>query len=199
MIAGNNTLIKTNGIPFSVVEYNQKPGCFVGISSCYSEPFYIFLNMLWTRLYYLFPNLQEYIFGKHENKFNPLFELKGTSKGWMMYRIQENLEKTRLTEWAPLEISLTEYEIIKALNEKVTLYTYNLAENLSCTITNIELEEAIQDMKWKRIIENSNEKLQLLNTDWEVRFLSGKYYYGNNFNHHMDDWYNKQIQEQKGE
>ena len=116
-----------------------------------------------------------------------------------MYRIQENLEKTSLTEWAPLEISLAEYEIIKALNEKGTLHTYNLAEILSCNITNTELEQAIQDMKWKRIIENSNEKLQLLNTDWEVRILSDKYYYGNNFNHHMDGWYNKQIQEQKGE
>ena len=57
IIAGERSILKTNGIPFAISNKNQKLGEWYALGSANKAPIFFLLYLIWTRLYYLFPDL----------------------------------------------------------------------------------------------------------------------------------------------
>ena len=106
IIAGENSLLKTNGIPFGIVEKDNNLGEWIAMASTNKSPVLFLLNLIWARLYYLFGNIQENIFDNYNIQFNPLLRVKGNRNGWEYTYIRTQLQENSIGKWEPIEISL---------------------------------------------------------------------------------------------
>lgn len=106
IIAGENSLLKTNGIPFGIVEKDNNLGEWIAMASTNKSPVLLLLNLIWARLYYLFGNIQENIFDNYNIQFNPLLRVKGNRNGWEYTYIRTQLQENSIGKWEPIEISL---------------------------------------------------------------------------------------------
>ena len=117
IIANERTIIKTNGIPFAISSENQKPGEWLVLGSANRAPIFFLLYLIWTRLYYLFPDLPEEIFDNTEIPINPLMKAKGGKTGWEYTFIDVELEDSNEELRKPLEITLMSNALLKMIEK----------------------------------------------------------------------------------
>lgn len=190
IIADERAILKTNGIPFAITEKNQKPGEWCVLGSANKAPLFFLMYLIWTRLYYLFPNLPEEIFDNTEITINPLLKAKGGKEGWEYTYIEIALEDSNEELWKPSEITLMSNVLLKMI-EKGYLITLNNEFMIEeCMKNGEDYNEVIKDLLYKRIIYVNNNTIGILADSWMTIIYNGKYYFGDNFNNRMVQWYN---------
>lgn len=193
IIAGERSIIKTNGIPFAISSENQKAGEWFILASANKAPLFFLLYLIWTRLYYLFPNLPEEIFDNTEVTINPLMKAKGRKEGWEYTFIDKPLENSNEELWKPLEITLMSNVLLKMIEKGYTITLDNEFMIEECIKNGEDYDKVIKDLLYKRIIYVDNNVIGILPDNWMTVIYNGKYYFGDNFNNRMIQWYNKLI------
>ena len=193
IIADERSIIKTNGIPFAISRENQEPGEWVVLGSSNKAPIYFVLYLIWTRLYYLFPDLPEKIFDNTEVAINPLMQAKGRKEGWEYTFIDKSLKDSQEELWKPLEITLMSNALLKMIEKgyPITIDNEDMIEN--CKENGEDYVDVIKDLQFKRIIHINNNVINILSDNWMAVIYNGKYYFGDNFNNRMIQWYKKLI------
>ena len=75
------------------------------------------MYLIWTRLYYLFPNLPEEIFDNIEVAINPLMKAKCEKVGWEYTFIDKTLSDSNEELWKPVEITLMSNALLKMIEK----------------------------------------------------------------------------------
>lgn len=190
IIAGERSILKTNGIPFAISNKNQKLGEWYALGSANKAPIFFLLYLIWTRLYYLFPDLPEEIFDNTEITINPLMKAKGRKEGWEYTFIETELEDSNEKLWKPFEITLMSNVLLKMIEKGYTITLNNELMIEECKKNGEDYNEVISDLLYKRIIYVNNDIIGILSDNWMTVIYNGKYYFGDNFNNRMVQWYN---------
>lgn len=191
IIANERTIIKTNGIPFAISSENQKPGEWLVLGSANRAPIFFLLYLIWTRLYYLFPDLPEEIFDNTEIPINPLMKAKGGKAGWEYTFIDVELEDSNEGLWEPLEITLMSNALLKMIEKGYSITVDDKCMIEECKKNGEDYNKVIEDLLYKRIIYVDNNVVGILPETWMTVIYNGKYFFGDNFNNRMIQWYNK--------
>lgn len=194
IIANENSIIKTNGIPFSISCKEQKQGEWFALGSANKSPIFFFLYLIWTRIYYLFPDLTEQIFDNTEVTVNPLMKVIGSKKGWEYTFIDKELENSKEELWKPLEITLMSNVLLKMIERGYSIALDNELMHEECKKNGEVFSEVVNDLLYKRIIYINNNVVRIHSDNWMTVIYNGKYYFGDNFNNRMIQWYNNLIE-----
>ncbi len=189
LISGKNSIIKTNGLPFAISGSILKKGEWFSMGSSNGSPLYFLLYIIWTRLYYLFPNLPENIFDNTEIAINPLLKAKGCSHGWEYTYCDYALDESYEGEWKPIEISLMSNALLKMIQNGSKITTDNKDVIDFCSDNGEKFEEIVSDLEFKRIIYVENNLVRVLPEEWLTVIYNGTHYFGDNFNNRMLEWY----------
>lgn len=189
MIAGNNSIVKTNGLPFAISNRNRQCGEWVAMGTSNESPLYFVLYLIWTRLYYLFPSLEEEIFDNTEKKMNPLLKCKSSSKGFEYTVIDTELLDTTEKNWEPVEISLMSNVLLKMIESGRKISINNADYIDACNANGEDLQDIVEDLKYKRVIFIKDNIIEVLPETWLTVTFNGKYFFGDNFNNRMLEWY----------
>lgn len=118
IVAGNNAIIKTNGMPYAISFENTDEYCWM--ASYRENPFILFLELLWSRLTYFY-GLSTSVFGNElsNEALAPLLAVKGTKKGWL-YSCIPYLEDyitqiDNVESWKPVFVNETEFVLVNYL------------------------------------------------------------------------------------
>lgn len=189
MVAGSNSIIKTNGLPFGISDRNRKCGEWIAMGTSNESPLFFVLYLIWTRLYYLFPDLTEDIFDNTEIEMNPLLKCRCSSKGWEYTVIDAELQDTTERGWEPVEISLMSNALLKMIERGRTIKIDDVDVIDVCSENGECLEDIIEDLKFKRVIWVRDNVIEVLPEQWLTVMYNGKFYFGDNFNNRMIEWY----------
>lgn len=195
IIAGENSLLKTNGIPFGIVEKDNNLGEWIAMASTNNSPVLLLLNLIWARLYYLFDNIQENVFDNYNIQFNPLLRVKGSRNGWEYTYIRTQLQENSIRKWEPIEISLMSNALLKMIEKGYSLYVSDNELQKICEENGESFNNILSDMRFKRIISIKDSKINMLSDNWMTVAYNGKFFYGDNFNNRMLEWYENLLKE----
>jgi hypothetical protein len=193
IVADQNSILKTNGIPFAISIKNQEKGEWGVLGSANRAPILLLLYLIWTRLYYLFPDLPEEIFDNTEIFINPLMKAKGRKEGWEYTFIEGKLEYSNEEMWKPLEITLMSNILLKMIEKGYSITLDNKFLIEECVKNGEVFSEVIKDLVYKRIVCVDNSVIRVLSDNWITVIYNGKYYFGDNFNNRMIEWCNNLI------
>lgn len=188
IICGENSLIKTNGMPYALATDTKQ---WIAYASYFTKPLILILELLWTRLYYLFEELDESIFGYDDIIENlvPLIVAEGNYKGWK-YTIISEENNNEYTKWEPDEVNLVEYAIISLLCNGKKIMVHDIGVIELCLENGTSIEEVIYNLNRKRIACVENDELILLTKACLCVIKNQKYYVGENVNEQMTRWMN---------
>ena len=195
IIVGENSLLKTNGMPYGISYKDSNLGEWVAMASTNSSPILLLLNLIWTRLYYLFSNIQENIFDNYDIQFNPLLRVRGSQKGWEYTYIETQLKESNTKRWEPIEISMMSNALLKMIEKGFSLCVDNNDIKDVCDENGEDLENILNDLQFKRIISIDDGKISILSDNWMTVVYNGKFFFGDNFNNRMVDWYESLMKE----
>lgn len=154
IIAKENSLIKTNGMPYSITFNGENEYCW--IASYRRNPLLIFLELLWTRLTYMY-DVSTNIFGLDliEEALIPLLTANGTKKGWeytvIEYSEQEMVDMDKDLKWQPTRLSKGEFILLSRLcigeeviiDESLDNWAKSLNENIQYIIEHLNNERLV--------------------------------------------------------
>ena len=138
-------------------------------------------------------HLEENIFDNTEKKMNPLLKCRCSSKGWEYTVIDVELQDTTEKDWAPIEISLMSNVLLKMIEGGKEIRIDDMDVIEVCNENGECLEDIIEDLKYKRIIYVRDNVIKVLPETWMTVVFKGKYYFGDNFNNRMCEWYQKML------
>ena len=187
IIDNQYSLIKTNGMPYALATDTKK---WIAYASYSTDPLILLLELLWTRLYYMFDNLSQKIFGKDDTieTLNPLLIAEGSEKGWKYTLIPLNTTSSQSELWEPIEITETEHALIYLLCEGREIRVDSESIIGFCQDQNTSIDKVINHLNSKRIACVENNKLVLLTKQCLCIMFNGKYYVGDNQNNQMIRW-----------
>lgn len=178
IIAKENSLIKTNGMPYSITFNGGNEYCW--IASYRRNPLLIFLELLWTRLTYMY-DISTNIFGFNliEEALIPLLTANGTKRGWeytvIEYSEQNMVNMDKDAIWQPTILSQGEFILLNLLcqGEKVIIdeRLENWAKNL-----NENIQYIIEHLNNERLIYCENGFMKLLTKECKCVILPDKGY-----------------------
>ena len=178
IIAKENSLIKTNGMPYSITFNGGNEYCW--IASYRRNPLLIFLELLWTRLTYMY-DISTNIFGFNliEEALIPLLTANGTKRGWeytvIEYSEQNMVNMDKDAIWQPTILSQGEFILLNQLcqGEKVIIdeRLENWAKNL-----NENIQYIIEHLNNERLIYCENGFMKLLTKECKCVILPDKGY-----------------------
>ena len=64
-----------------------------------------------------------------------------------------------------------------------------------CDENGEDLENILNDLQFKRIISIDDGKISILSDNWMTVVYNGKFFFGDNFNNRMVDWYESLMKE----
>lgn len=154
IIAKENSLIKTNGMPYAITFDEMNEYCW--IASYRRNPLLIFLELLWTRLTYLF-EISSDIFGDGlvNEGLAPLLTACGSENGWVYKKIPYTIENINVLDedikWMPSMLSEGEFILLNklchkeciAIDEKLIELVNNLGEQLQDILFHLNKERLI--------------------------------------------------------
>lgn len=196
IISNNNSLVKTNGMPYTLPTNEEDYCCWM--ASYRKHPLLIFLELLWTRLTYYY-NISSDIFGEdlEMESLAPLLLAKG-SKGDWTYEILDLSEKQlnkygEYLEWMPTEISSAEYKLLYLLVENGKLdINQELLKLLE--LSHFQLNAIIERLNKKRLICYEKNYLKLLTKECKIIcFPDGSCYAADDFDGRFTKWLFKKI------
>ena len=134
--------------------------------------------------------MPEEIFDNTEISINPLMKAKGRKEGWEYTFIETELEDSNEKLWKPFEITLMSNVLLKMIEKGYTITLNNELMIEECKKNGEDYNEVISDLLYKRIIYVNNDIIGILSDNWMTVIYNGKYYFGDNFNNRMLQWYN---------
>lgn len=161
IISGNNSIVKTNGMPYGLVCNETDVTCWM--ASHRRNPLILFLELLWTRLTYYY-DLSSEVFGSdvQVEGLAPLLFATGTRNGWIyqFYNIDEDgiafydVDKP----WEPAILNQNEFVLMNLLcgGEKISVSELG-------KYVNGDAEDIITSLNKKRLVYIDNDgSIQLL-------------------------------------
>jgi len=165
IVAGDYSLIKTNGMPYSIHTDGVKGFCWM--ASYRHNPILLLLELLWTRLNYQY-NLPPEFFGDEliNESLAPLLSIHAMDdyKGWEYTEITySDSDLTSIDseekEWQPTILNEDEYIVMNKLCEGKTF----TVDELSKMISSEENAKAIiEKLSWSHLIYVENGIIKLL-------------------------------------
>ena len=172
IVAGGNSIVKTNGMPYGVVCNEEKSTCWM--ASYRRNPLLIFLELLWTRLTYYY-DLPSDVFGSNvqEEGIAPLLFATGTKKGWI-YQFYD-LDEERIAfydtdkSWEPAVLSQEEFILMNLLCEGQDIKVSELNKYVDGSA-----DQIITNLNNKRLIYvDDNENIRLLTKECKCVIVPG--------------------------
>lgn len=206
IICDKYSLVKNNGIPFGY-PINEDLWWPFMVSS-YENPVYFFLEIIWTRLHFMY-GISSEIFGEDltvdEMHGFLLARAKETPeiKGWEYYYVhmkEEDLsEPLNHKDWEPTFLDACQFVIMDELCRKEEL-RYNEDPQFEPFISDsgYTVETFLKSMRDTGLVHTDNEVLKLI-TEQCVCGVSpdGKYYAGDNKTGRVERWVIKNITKRK--
>lgn len=154
IIAKENSLIKTNGMPYAITFDDMNEYCW--IASYRRNPLLIFLELLWTRLTYFF-QISSDIFGDSlvNEGLAPLLTACGSENGWEYKKIPYSIENISVLDndikWMPSVLSEGEFILLNklcheghiAIDEKLIKCVNSLGEQIQDILIHLNKERLI--------------------------------------------------------
>jgi hypothetical protein len=194
------SLVKANGMPYGTPI--SKNGWWAFLVSRGKNPLHIFLELLWTRLAYIY-KIDSSIFGEdlQSETFAPLLDGKWRP-GWE-YRFSE-LKEEQLSSgpesvpWEPETATLAEYVVVNQMcnDQEVKLDDPEFIAFLEAQKTSVP--ELVASLTKKRLVYEKDGRLNLLTDQCECVILpDGRYIVGENKTGRLMRWVNQFIKERK--
>ncbi|MDB5226388.1 MAG: hypothetical protein JWN78_581 [Bacteroidota bacterium] len=201
-ICGNNSIIKCNGMPYGN-PYREEYFYWHLFCSSTGKPMYHLLELIWTRLSYMFEISSEIFGDDFVEAVHPFISCKETkindTWGWEYNYIElskEVLNKPlKNAEWKPAEIDEHEFVILSLL---LTMESIKLEHNevlLDYAVKhNLDINKIIESLVRNKLVYIDCGEMRLL-IDQLVIFngKNNKYYAGENKNGEMEYFYKKNI------
>lgn len=162
VIAGENSLIKTNGMPYAITT-DTNEYCWIASYRC--KPLLLLLELLWTRLTYKF-SISSSVFGNNFQIENlaPLLLAKPQEYGWIYkvipYSKAELAKMGESSEWCPTFVTNTEFILVNELCQHDVIIDAFLEKFIIDKGEN--LEEIIAHLMDERLITREKNTLKLL-------------------------------------
>lgn len=148
IIVRENSLIKTNGMPYAITL--DETGDYCWVASYRRNPMLIFLELLWTRLTYLY-DVPTSVFGDsmNEEALAPLLLARGTMNGWnyipIPYTKEQLANMDQDSAWMPTVVSKAEYILLNQLcddgsvpiDDDLVEWAKGLGEDINDILTNL--------------------------------------------------------------
>lgn len=186
IVSGDYALVKTNGMPYALASESKE---WIAYGSYDGNPMTILLELLWTRLYYMFRELPQSIFGEEDiiESINPLLVARGSAKGWL-YTVVPNYVSEEDTCWKPVELSEVEHAIIILLcrGRRISITDEGLIEY--CLESGTTIQQVCKKLCDNRIVSVEEDELILLTKECVCSIYNGKYYVGEDCNGQMSRW-----------
>ena len=120
---------------------------------------------------------------------NPLLKCKSSSKGFEYTVIDTELLDTTEKNWEPVEISLMSNVLLKMIESGRKISINNADYIDACNANGEDLQDIVEDLKYKRVIFIKDNIIEVLPETWLTVTFNGKYFFGDNFNNRMLEWY----------
>lgn len=194
IIAKENSLIKTNGMPYMIDIEGIDDYCW--IASYRKNPLLLFLELLWTRLTYFF-DIPTGVFGDSlENEgLMPLLTACGSENGWQYQVLNEkyfsNLESH--INWTPSILSLTEFVLLNKMCEKGSITIDKDFEDF-INSQGEKLQDVIKRLNDERLIYCENNVIKFLTKQCKCAIVPGMgYCAADDYDGRFSRWIEKQI------
>ena len=150
IVAGENSIVKTNGMPYGLVVNEVDYHCW--LASYRRNPLILFLELLWTRLSYRY-DLPSDVFGcdVQLEGLAPFAFVTGTKTGWVyqFYPLDEEGLKhyDKDKAWEPVVLEQNEFILMNLLCEGKEVKVSEL-----CRYVNGSAEDIIRSLNKKRLV-----------------------------------------------
>ncbi|MDX6748122.1 DUF6602 domain-containing protein [Polaribacter sp. PL03] len=202
IICRNNSLIKSNGMPFAVPFQNNEFYWPILLSSN-KNPLLHLLEFIWTRLSYKFQLSSSIFDDELSNEFAHQFldckfdeDDKG-NKGWSYkycYFSKEDLNaKEPVENWEPAIIDRSEFILITELGDKEELYFKDEKFIKFLETNNINLEKVLKTLNNKRLVFHNENSVKLSTIKCITVFHGDKTYAGDDANGMMTKWFMNKL------
>ena len=202
IICDKNSLIKTNGIPFAYPITDDYLWPFY--VSSYDNPVYFLLEVIWTRLHYMFKISAE-VFGE-DLRLDQMhgflcckYKENDKIKGWDYIYIptEKNILEKPLEhkEWEPAFIDETQFAVFNELCKNKTIDCKHDKELKEFVEKNgYKLESFIISLKDTGLVDTTNQLLSLITEQCVCGVTpDGKYFAGDNKTGRVTRWSLKKI------
>ena len=150
IIAGDNSLIKTNGMPYALISNGSEYTCLM--ASYRRNPLLLLLELLWTRLTYYY-DLPSDVFGEdvEQEGLAPLLYATGTKNGWIYHF--DNMDEKSIQfydqdkPWEPIILNQNEFILLNILCTIEKMRVDDINKYVDCNT-----EEIVRDLNNKRLI-----------------------------------------------
>jgi len=209
IICGNNSIIKNNGMPYSVA-FSDEEFYWPIYSTSNANPLTHLLELIWTRLSYKF-KISSQIFGDdltletaHRFINCKLAKFDNDKLGWAYnYSVfSQNKLSQKVSEpakWSPAFLTREQFIIINILckNEVIQIDTDNDFNNF-LTSTKIEKKDFIEQLINTGLVYLRNEELRLLTDECQTVILpDGRSCAADNKNNQLTKWVDNFMEERK--
>ncbi len=191
------SLIKCNGMPFSFALEN---GWWSVMVSSNRNPVYFFLEVIWTRLQYMF-KLSADIFGEDLEVDQVFFYLgcrpveKEGRSGWEYFYIpipDKQLEEVLLVkDWEPVELNKAQFIVVNALCHVRKEISYEENEEFSRVLMKEGVDNIytfVDDLCKTGLVYSKAGKIGLLIDSCGIASIGGKMYAGENKSGRFSRW-----------
>lgn len=186
IISGEFSLIKTNGMPFALATDSN---AWISYGSYNGNPLTLLIELIWTRLYYMYDELSCEIFGEEDKVegINPFLIARGNANGWIYNVLNAKLAKGD-DIWKPNEVTDIEYGIVHLLCNGKDISVFDQGFNDYCEENNTTVNKICKNLNEARITTVENGNLKLLTTNCVCAIYNGKFYVGEDSNGQMTRW-----------
>ncbi|MBR1432500.1 DUF6602 domain-containing protein [Ruminococcus sp.] len=174
IVAGDYSLIKTNGMPYSMHTAGVKG--FGWMASYRHNPILLLLELLWTRLNYQY-NLPPEFFGDElvNESLAPLLSIYAMddNKGWEYIEINYSDSElatidSKETEWQPTILNEDEYIVMNKLCESNALTVNELIKFIG---SEEKAKAIIEKLSWSHLIYVENGIIKLLTKECKCAII----------------------------
>lgn len=199
VISGPLSIIKTNGMPFSVRRDSNNE--WVLLASYHKNSLQIFLELIWTRLNYYF-DVDASIFGEDlDFEFLlPLLESKYLGNNHWQYGLLDLSRKNRnngsdSVPWTPVEISMNEFIFINVLKESPSMTIDDPGLVNFFQEKGVDHVAFFDDLRKKGLIDFDGKHFNYLTKEMMISFLpDGRIVAGDNNSGRFMRWVKKQYE-----
>ena len=201
IIAGDNSLIKTNGMPFCIQMKGINGVCWM--ASYRHNPIILLLELLWTRLNYQY-DLPPEVFGDEltQESLAPLLTIHAVDdfKGWEYTEINysskklSEIDKTE-HEWEPTLLSEDEFTIMTMICAEEKITVDNLISFVGCD----EIARSIiEKLSWSHLIYVEDDCVKLLTKECKCIIVPDYgYVAADDYDGRLTNWLIKKMEEKK--